>query len=1095
MNTPRLAKILDELVGSLASKRGSRGRRLFLPEILRLPFAARMVASRALGAEGECRWIVVVEGRSLDWTVDALDALLERQGASGAAAFPPSVVLEGGIKLPSGTVEKAARCKFLHSLRSDGHSMLVVTPASLMERVGTSDGGRSSGDFRLEPAMTMEPDELCERLEALGYERSEAVAAPGSYSRRGAVVDVFSWSEEWPLRMELFGDGIERMELFDPASQLSFAESSSYHVVGGAFGNEPAREEGDAGGVALSSLLAEAGLPVLWLVSSAECLQVASRWAPLLGETALEQAVKELAAAAPSFVVLTQAAPPGCGPLASVDSGFMELPSEGGAESLKRNLRALDLEPSACVFLASSSSEAARGGDMLGALFPQGGVVVEDVGVSLPGAACSRERGMVLLGAPALWGGAPVVCRGRSRPERRIRGGRGSRSGAAAVLRDLLDLSEGELVVHDDHGIARFEGVETLRIEGVVQDYVLLAFAGDDRLYVPVHQLDKISRYVGVEGERAPALSRLGSGRWRRQKEKAREDAARVAAELLSLHARRELEGGIAFSPDTEWQRQLEDAFPFVETEDQLRALEEIKRDMESPRPMDRLLCGDVGFGKTELAVRAAFKAVQDGYQAVVLAATTLLAQQHHKTFSERLAPFPVRVECLSRLQTQAEQRRILRDTAAGRVDVLIGTHRMLSPDVKFARLGLLVIDEEHRFGVRAKERLKELRAGVDVLSLSATPIPRTLHMALGGLKAISTISTPPAGRLPVKTFVARFDPELVRSAVLEEIGRGGQVYYVFNRIDEQEEVARFLGALLPGVRLGRGHGRMGRRELERLMERFAAGEFDVLLSTAIVECGLDVPTANTIIVHDAHRFGLAQLYQLRGRVGRSTVQAYAYLLVPPAGESVLGLEAMGRLKAMEEFSGLGDGLRLAMRDLQIRGAGAVLGARQHGFVAGVGLETYATLLAEELERLRASSRGRGSASGPRENVPAAGCIVDLRVDSCIPDSYVPSSSQRMHYYRRLADVASEEELERIEAEMRDRYGPHPPELLSLFEVVQLKLEAVRCGITSIVQRGGEIRFVGEGIDMSVPLEGERNRAITALAKNVLASLGRMRGR
>jgi transcription-repair coupling factor (superfamily II helicase) len=519
----------------------------------------------------------------------------------------------------------------------------------------------------------------------------------------------------------------------------------------------------------------------------------------------------------------------------------------------------------------------------------------------------------------------------------------------------FADMAPGDYVVHVEYGIGRFVGLKKRTMEGSEREYLVIQYAGSDILYVPIHQADRLSRYVGA-GDAEPALSRLGSPEWAKTKEAARAAAEEVARDLLDLYARRESIHGFAYSPDAPWQHELEASFPYVETEDQLRVLAEVKADMESPTPMDRLICGDVGYGKTEVALRAAFKAVMDGKQVAILVPTTVLAQQHFTTFSQRLTPFPVKVEMLSRFRTRQEQKEILESTAVGGVDILIGTHRLLQPDVAFRDLGLLIIDEEQRFGVTHKERLKQMRTEVDVLTLTATPIPRTLYMSLSGIRDISTINTPPEERLPVLTHVGPYDDKLVRQAILRELDRGGQVFYLHNRVSTIRAIARRLRELVPEANIVIGHGQMPEEELEMVMAEFARGEYDVLLCTTIIESGLDIPNANTIIIDRADTFGLAQLYQLRGRVGRGANRAYAYLFHPRT--SRLTPEARARLDTIAEQTELGGAMSIAMRDLEIRGAGDLLGTRQSGYIASVGFHLYTQLLGQAVQKLRSGELG-----------------------------------------------------------------------------------------------------------------------------------------
>ncbi|HET9051918.1 MAG TPA: transcription-repair coupling factor, partial [Candidatus Dormibacteraeota bacterium] len=625
------------------------------------------------------------------------------------------------------------------------------------------------------------------------------------------------------------------------------------------------------------------------------------------------------------------------------------------------------------------------------------------------------------------------------------RGARRAATGEAAARRAfVIEFQPGDLVVHSDHGIGRFLEMRTVEDGEAAHEYMALEYADGDKLYVPVEHLDRVDRYVGGADAR-PHLSKLGTGEWERTKRRVRERTEEVARELLALYTRRESATGHPFPPDGTWQRELEAAFPYQETPDQELVLDEIKRDMEASKPMDRVVCGDVGFGKTELAIRAAFKSAADGRQVAVLVPTTVLAQQHYVTFSERLRPFPITVRQLSRFCTDEEVADTLRGLQSGGVDVVIGTHRLLQKDVAFHDLGLVVIDEEQRFGVLQKERFKQLRVAVDVLSLSATPIPRTLHMALAGIRDMSVIQTPPEERQPIKTFVTARDDSLVREVVTRELARGGQVYYLHNRVQSIEREAERLRELLPGVAVGVGHGQMPEQTLASVMRRFMDGDVDVLVCTTIIESGLDIPNANTIVINDAHRLGLAQLYQLRGRVGRAGQRAYAYFLYPP--DHSLTERADKRLEVVGELQDLGAGFRLALRDLEIRGAGNLLGEEQHGEIAAVGLELYNHLLRDAVARMR----GR-----PVEESPAA-ITVSLPLPAFLPPGYVTDERLRLRCYQDLAACTTEVELERRARGLADRFGPLPPPAEALVLTLRVRLLAAAAGALGVEQEEGAL--------------------------------------
>ncbi len=628
---------------------------------------------------------------------------------------------------------------------------------------------------------------------------------------------------------------------------------------------------------------------------------------------------------------------------------------------------------------------------------------------------------------------------GRKRARRRFRF-----DDEAAKITSYTDLKAGDLVVHVAHGIGRYVGVETLEIAGTKRDYLLVRYAGDDKLYVPTDQVDLLQKYIGVEGA-VPKLNKMGGTEWSRTKARARKSVQDLADGLLQLYAAREAIQGHAFSPDTVWQDEFEEAFEHDETPDQLRVIEEVKRDMESSRPMDRLICGAVGYGKTEIAIRAAFKCIMDEKQVAVLVPTTILAQQHYTTFSERFTGYPVNIAVLSRFQTRKEQADIIRGLKNGKVDIVIGTHRLLQKDIRFKDLGLLVIDEEQRFGVAHKERLKEMKKTVDVLTLTATPIPRTLHMAMVGVRDMSVINTPPRDRFPVRTFVVEHDPNLIREVILREIDRGGQVYYVYNRVEDIDAVAAYLIGLIPEARFGVAHGQMTESRLERTMMRFLQREFDVLVCTTIIESGLDIANVNTILIDHADKLGLAQLYQLRGRVGRSNRVAYCYLMYRK--DRMLSEVAEKRLEAIREFSELGSGFKIAMRDLEIRGAGNILGPEQHGNIAAVGFEMYCKLLEEAVKERRGALK--------RQQLPDP--TIELAVDAYIPDYYVSDPGVKIEVYKRINSIKTVDDADDVENELRDRFGNIPEAVQCLVGIARIKVYARALGVAAIVQQGNQV--------------------------------------
>lgn len=607
------------------------------------------------------------------------------------------------------------------------------------------------------------------------------------------------------------------------------------------------------------------------------------------------------------------------------------------------------------------------------------------------------------------------------------------------------ELNIGDYIVHTVHGIGRYIGIETLEVEGNKKDYFALGYAGGDKLYVPTNQVDLIQKYIGSE-EAAPKLSRLGGNEWNRAKNRVKDSVKQMAEELVKLYASRQAVKGFAFSPDTPWQKEFEDLFPYEETPDQLTAIEEVKKDMEDCKPMDRLLCGDVGYGKTEVAMRAAFKAVMDSKQVAVLVPTTILAEQHFHTFSERFASFPVKVEVISRFKSQSEQKQILKKLKSGEIDIIIGTHRLLQKDIRFRDLGLLVVDEEQRFGVSHKEKIKQMKKNVDVLTLTATPIPRTLHMAMSGVRDMSIIETPPEDRFPVQTYVVEHNESLIRDAIIREISRGGQVYYVYNRVETVHEEALKLQKLIPEARIGVAHGQMNEDQLEEVMLNFYDHNLDVLVCTTIIESGLDIPNVNTLIVSSADRMGLAQLYQLRGRVGRSNRQAFAYLTYKK--DKVLSEAAEKRLSAIREFTEFGSGFKIALRDLEIRGAGNILGIEQHGHMMAVGYDLYCKLLSAAVKELK----------GEKQEIEVQP-VIELSISAYISDEYISNPAQKMDIYRRIASVETIDEAEDIEEEIEDRFGDIPEYVRNLIYVSRIKVYAIKLKVSSIIQQGDIINI------------------------------------
>ncbi|MDZ4158669.1 MAG: transcription-repair coupling factor, partial [Anaerolineaceae bacterium] len=924
---------------------------------------------------------------------------------------------------------------------------------------------------KLSAGQEIKPEQLQREWVAVGYQRVEIVFEPGQFSRRGGILDIWAPAEAGPVRLDFFGDDIETIRRFDPATQRTVHNLQSVIVT-------PARE-------LLPSYMQEQGLSqpevdefylplvhpapatlldylphrALVVVDDLDTLQMTAteieeQAVQLRHECVLDGTLpadyptpylswSELLDSLGSrawFELGRSTAPED----AALGGAFSAQPRFGGQMRPLLDQVAERLGAGEQVYLVSR--QAARLKEVwqerpeAATLAPQFVEGALSEGWAL---AVSDGKRFHLLTDSEIFGWERPKPRQRPRPV------------AETPESVYADLKPGDWVVHMDYGIGRYGGLVKRSLEGVERDFLQLEYDSGDQLYVPVHQADRVTRYIGPGGE-PPSPTRLGTAEWSSAKQRVREGVQQVARDLLDLYAQRQLVQGYAFSPDTLWQQELEASFAYSETDDQLRAITDAKRDMESQLPMDRLLCGDVGYGKTEVALRAAFKAVMDGKQVAVLVPTTVLAQQHYETFRQRLAPFPVEVEMLSRFRSPKEQEKILNRLAQGGIDIVIGTHRLVQSDVKIKDLGLVVVDEEQRFGVTHKEYLKRLRTEVDVLTMTATPIPRTLYMALTGVRDISTINTPPEERLPVVTHIGPYSPRLVRQSILRELERGGQVFFVHNRVQTIPAMVSHLRQLVPEARLGFAHGQMPENELSEVMRLFTHGEIDVLLSTSIIESGLDIPNANTLIVDRADTFGLGQLYQLRGRVGRGAQRAYAYFFrhrrKAPTPE---GLE---RMEIIAENSQLGAGYSIAMRDLEMRGAGELLGTRQHGYINAVGFHLYTRLLGQAVRELVASEGIKGALAalpgGRNGRLPVS---VDLPIAVGIPIDYVPNQNLRLQLYRRLADLESEEEVQTFAEELNDRFGTIPTLVENLLYQMKVKLRAEQAHLASVVVEGTQL--------------------------------------
>ncbi len=881
---------------------------------------------------------------------------------------------------------------------------------------------RDSVDLALGADFPLE--QLIDALSGLGYQRSFQVERRGEFSVRGGIVDVYP-STSGPVRIELFGDQVDSIRRFNLDSQISVERIDSIQVYPR---REYARER------RLLDLLPQGWIVVVDDPDVIKFHAVERNFEEdrdLWGDFQFEITRKN-----PLFLWSW-----------SGDTGpgvtFRTRPIDSFTGNIEKLLESIINWQKQGDSVVVSTQQYRRFSELLRE--KSIGCITDPAKKLIPG------RVLLLSGdfhEGFYWEDQKL----RLITDKDILGTSPSKRRALRTWDrtrkvSLSDLKAGDTVVHISHGIGRFLALAQLEIQGVLRDFVQLEYSRGDKLYVPVQQLDLLGKYVGPEGKTAQ-LSKLGGKEWTRARQKAEKAAQEIAGALLELHAQRETTPGHSFSPDSLWQWELEASFPFEETGDQEDAIGEVKKDMESSRAMDRLLCGDAGYGKTEVALRAAFKAVQDGKQVALLAPTTILAHQHYETFRQRLGPFPVEVGILSRFRSRKEQKETLLLLDQGKIDMIVGTHRLLSKDVNFKDLGLLIIDEEQHFGVRHKARLKELKVNVDVLTLSATPIPRTLHMSMSGIRDLSVIETPPDDRLPVKTYLYEYNRELIRSAIIRELERGGQVYFVTHRIQGIERLAHEIGELVPFARVGVGHGRLDEQELEMVMLDFIDRNYDVLVCTTIVESGLDIPNVNTIIINNAHRFGLSQLYQLRGRVGRSNRQAYAYLLYPP--HVSLTEDAQKRLEVIREFSHLGASFQIALKDLEIRGAGNLLGPQQSGHIAAVGFDLYCQLLKEAVEELRGNPQKRKLESP----------LVDLPVDTYIPQDYISAPQVRLEMYRKIASIDNQEKIQDLTGEFTDRFGPVPKPLENLLEILRIKLLAWDLGTPSVKEVQGKVQIL-----------------------------------
>jgi transcription-repair coupling factor (superfamily II helicase) len=1007
--------------------------------------------------KGAVLYVVPTDADLEEVVADAQFFLAALEGLSDAAVY------EAVLPFPSHEVDPyrgmaphvgvtSERARALHALASGAGRIVVASAAALLPRV-SGPARMLSASVDLRPNQDIAPTDLGELLVDAGFSREDPADEHGEFAIRGGIVDIYPAGDARPVRLEFIGDTIESLRTYDPATQRSVQPIDQLTVV-------PLNDVlSDDRSATLLDYLARVKESRL-IVSERD--EVDAQVQKLIEsiQRSYEEALLRNAGASPpppperlfadwagvearlrqaiSLAQLALDEGPGiqhvrCQPAVELRGRVADWVTE---------IRRLRDAGETTVFVAATAGRAERTIELLKEydVFASPIDRVDDARYAAVLVAIGKlSRGFRLPDAALqVYAEADVFEEDRRAPERR-------RSAAKAFLSDLRDLKVGDLVVHIDHGIGVFVGLRQIGVgpggssgHGDVQEFLELRYAGEDKLFVPVERLDLVQKYTGAS---RPPIDRLGGTSWERAKTRVKKAMRDMAEELLKLYAARKAVPGHAFSVDTHWQKEFEDAFEYELTPDQQSAITDIKRDMESPTPMDRLLCGDVGYGKTEVAMRAAFKAVMDGKQAAFLAPTTVLAFQHQKTLRERFAGFPVRIEMVSRFRSKAEQKEALTDLAAGKVDIIVGTHRLLSKDVLFRDLGLLVVDEEQRFGVGHKEKIKQLRRKVDVLTMSATPIPRTLNMSLVGIRDMSIIETPPKDRLSIQTNVVKFDQQVIGRAIRHEIERGGQVYFVHNRVESIFSIGSLVQRLVPEAKVVVGHGQMEEESLERAMLDFVARKFDVLLATTIVENGLDIPNANTIIINRADRYGLSQLYQLRGRVGRSDRPAYAYLLIPP--EDNLSPVAKKRLAAIKEFSDLGSGFRVAALDLEIRGAGNLLGGEQSGHIETVGFEMYMKLLEETVKELKGEEL--------EDDVRAT---VNLKVDLRIDDTYIADMNQRLMLYRKIAAARRDEEIDRVLDEAVDRYGALPTSVLNLADYGRIRVMADELGIDTIDREG-----------------------------------------
>ena len=997
-------------------------------------------------------FVVVTDGvpEAERWLAD-LDSLVEE---APVALYPPR---EGFGEAEPHAEVAGERVETLERIGRGAVRVLLTTARAVLERTRLPRAVQRAR-LELRKGDVRRPEELAEHLESVGFERVPMVEDVAQFSVRGGIFDIYSFGMADPVRLEFWGDEIIELRHFDLLTQRSTRDASVALVLP----VDGATAEGVGGFDRVS--VAE-----LWPPDTVLLFPRGTALEPELRRT-WDEATHHIELArrrgedAPARDELYQSPGDALRTLATFGALALAAPDEPGAdvsfptrppEPIDRDinkLRRMVRDGVPTLILCDNAGQSERLDELLNENAPTESPATLAIGVLGGGFLIPPAGGAGDASSPGL---RVLTDHEIFRRERRIR--RARRYGTGVSLETVTALKPGDYVVHLEHGVGIYRGIETIFVKESTVEVAVLEYEGGDRLNVPLYRIDQIERYRAAGDVSSdtppPRLHRLGGKRWAQQRDRTRAAIQEMTVELLDLYARRKVASRPPHLPDTQWQRQLESSFLFEDTPDQRKATVDVKGDMEGQRPMDRLLVGDVGYGKTEIAVRAAFKAVQSGRQVAVLVPTTILADQHARTFGDRFADFPVRIEAMSRFQTAKEQQAAIAALAEQKVDIVIGTHRLLSPDVTFGNLGLIIVDEEHRFGVKHKERLKQLKLETDVLTLTATPIPRTLHQSLAGLRDMTLMQTPPRDRSPVLTFVEPFDDGLIEEGISRELDRGGQVFFVHNRIETIEAIADHLRRIAPRARIAVGHGQMRERELEEVMRKFVNGEVDILVSTLIVESGLDVPNANTMFVNRADYFGLAQLYQLRGRVGRSHRRAYCYLMVPDNVDE----DAERRLQVLEHHTELGSGYRVALKDMELRGAGNLLGPEQSGFVHAVGFDMYLRMLDETVKRVV-------SGDGAPKLVPSD---VSLDVPSFLPDEYIPSQEGKLDVYRRLTRFTDPAEIEALRVEVRDRFGPLPPPAEAFFAAAALRIIGGQLGIEGVLVRGNEARITFR--DSAVP--------------------------